>query len=97
MMLIESLPVEIYMEYAFERVEIKASLENIRVDDFEIKKLLVNHFKGMGLFSVEPAMAPILLKKIIDYVKTSPDIMKLERAVRLREMRIKRVKGSKDY
>ncbi|NRA68404.1 MAG: hypothetical protein HRU19_28220 [Pseudobacteriovorax sp.] len=95
-MLTEAVPIKIFLDQAFTRIEIKPHIDSIRLDVADLQVILTGHFNDMGIYSVTPEMAPALLKVIPKYLANSPEILRKTRELAIREARLRRTKGKSD-
>ena len=89
-MLVDKLPIEIYINQKFESKEIIKLIESWRVESEVLRDAVVQAFREMGIYQIEPASEHLMGSVIISVLKNSPDIYKL---VKRAERRAALLKG----
>ncbi len=93
-MLMEPIPLDIFIRDAFERKEIKTITDEWRVDVDQIKFIIKESFQDMGLYQVHPTWIPFLLKAVGHFLQNSVAIKKLVKEAARREAVLAKVKRS---
>ena len=89
-MLVDQLPIEIYINQKFESKEIVKLIESWRVESEELRDAVVQAFRDMGIYQIEPSSEFLMQGVIISILKFSPEIYKL---VKRAERRAALLKG----
>ena len=77
MMIIEKIPIEIYVKTKFEEKSIISIIENWRVESEEVQEIIISQFKELGMFEVDPIFEKDLKPVIVGFLTNSPQILKL--------------------
>ncbi len=81
-------PIETIIEKAFSKREVQSLTASWRVEPVEIIKILVSHFREMGIFFVTKDQEEIINKNVMLHLKNSPEIMaKIAQARRAEDQR----------
>ena len=74
---VDKVPIEIYINLKFQDKDIIKFVENWRVESEELRDVVVEHFREMGIFQTEPTTEPMLKDVIRGVLANSPKIVKL--------------------
>jgi hypothetical protein len=93
-MLTESLPIQVFIRANLERREVKAIIDNWRVDYTTMVQILTNHFMDMGWYEARPEQEKVARETLVRLLKSSSElIIKVNEAER-RERMLARTKKS---
>ncbi len=76
-MLTEPLPIEIFVTMRFEERRIARMIENWPIESKTLVKIVIGHFKEMGLYTVSGDTELQVFENIISLLRSSPQIAEL--------------------
>ena len=85
-MLTEPLPIEIFVATRFSEKAITNITENWRVEPDQLRKMLVNYFREMGIFAVLPTMEAELKDTLLLWLQNSPEIYQMVKKAEMQEL-----------
>ncbi|SMF60114.1 hypothetical protein [Pseudobacteriovorax antillogorgiicola] len=91
-----AIPVFIFVKQAFDSKEVKKVIEEWRVEQDELRRLVCRRLLEVGIYDVEPIDTRHLKMHIIDILLNAPEIIKIVDAAERRERALARTKKSYD-
>lgn len=76
-MLTEPLPIEIFVTMRFEERRVARMIENWPIETKTLMRIVIGHFREMGLYTVSSETEMQVIENIIMLLKTSPQIAEL--------------------
>lgn len=92
-MITESLPVDVFIKIRFQDVVIQEVVDNWPIEMTDVQKIVIHTFEDMGIYSVTPQLENLVINKITDILKYSPEIQGM--IMRAKELERKRKKQHK--
>ncbi len=81
-------PIETVIEKAFEKREVQNLTASWRVEPIEILRIVIAHFREMGIYFVSKDQEDIIFKNVLHHLKNSTEIMaKIAQARRAEDLR----------
>ncbi len=87
----DDIPIQNYIVIKYQLPLIQKIVDPWRLEPVAVIEKLTEHFREMGVFRVPYGQDGIMLKTMIMFLKTSPDIMRM--VIRARNEEIKRQKN----
>jgi len=73
-MQIEKRPIDLFVSKIFNDKQIQNIVENWPIDQNLLKKMLVRHFRHLGILMVKPSNEKLILQNILHYLRFSKEI-----------------------
>lgn len=89
---VENVPLSLYIRNCFETKQIKVVTDQWRVETDQLMKIVSNHLKELGVYSVTPSADKYMKNVIVEFLQHSPEIIKLVHEAERRERIIARTK-----
>tara|TARA_B100000902_G_C26630251_1_gene584128 strand:- start:5 stop:295 length:291 start_codon:yes stop_codon:yes gene_type:complete len=84
-MLTEALPIDIFVSVRFAERPIQKIIDEWRIEAGDIQKIIVTHFKEMGIYQVEPRLEASTMEFILFLLENSPEIVRMIEEMRQQE------------
>ncbi len=86
----EEIPIQSFVAAKFQTPAVQKIVEQWRVEPVMIVEKVVEHFLDLGIYKVAASHERMLMKHMLQMLKTSPDIMKLVSKAKNEEARKQR-------
>ena len=73
-MLTEPLPVAIFVKLRYQDPLVNVIIEKWRVEREDVEEVLINHFKEIGIYSIDPLLEKSCFNKMLEWLEHSPTI-----------------------
>ena len=91
-MIIEAIPLPVYIRQCFETKAIKQVTDQWRVETDQLILIVSSHLNELGIFTVSPHSDRYMKQVIVEFLRQSPEIIRLVHEAERRERIIARTK-----
>lgn len=74
MLYTENVPIDVFLSLCMTNQKVTSMTAGWRIENSRIEKMLLQHFREMGVFLVAPLQQKIIMEAVIRQLKTSPEI-----------------------
>lgn len=93
-MYVEPIPLYIFIKQSFEYKEIKSVTDQWRVETQQLINIILAQINELGIYEVNPGMEVYMRKILLEFLRTSPEIIKMVHEAERRERILARTKKS---